>query len=244
MDKLNRIQHNLLTYIAYCIPNKRFSYEKCWDDFRSAAIETEITTLRKEFSILKGNGYLDFKTYYHRSYPVLTQKGRFEIKTKLPIKHFGWDGAWNIVIFDLPEHMRERRLKFQKELKKLGFGQIARGAYISAHSLFGSLKKKAFRLQIPEFITYLKTKVLEDEKHKIWRAWDLKKINDAYEEFIKKAQIATFEKKYNWPLHAKRLEREFVRLYDKDPHIPEQFLPVNWQGKEAYNIFKAISNSY
>ena len=228
---MNNIQYNLLTYIAYCVPGKRFSYNKCWDDLRSAGIKTEITTLRKEFSILKSQKYLDFKTYYQRPYPILTQKGRFEIKTKLPVKHFGFDGYWQVVMFDLPDHWREKRLSFYKELIRLGFGQITRGVYLSPHPLFVPLKKKAAKLQITQHITYLKTNKLEDEKRKIWQAWDMKKIDESYEKFIKNAKVATFEKRVNWPLYAKKLEREFVKLYERDPHIPTEFLPLNFRNK-------------
>ena len=56
--------------------------------------------------------------------------------------------------------------------------------------------------------------------------------------------MATFERRPFWPLYAKRLEKEFAAIYEKDPHLPEEFLPYGWHGKEAYGIFKAISNSY
>ncbi len=243
MINLN-LRTNLLTYIAYCLSGKSFSYEKCRADLESVGIKTTIPSLRKEFSICKKEGLIDFRTYYRRKYPVLTAKGRLEIKTRLPFKHRGEFDSWKIVFFDLPENLRPKRLILQKELQNLGFGKIARGVYITPHPLFSTVKRTIKRLGVEDFVTLIKTDSIENEKAKIYRAWNLKDLNNKYEDFIQKAKVASFERKDFWPLYAKRLEKEFAALYDQDPHLPGEFLPANWKGVEAYNIFKAISNSY
>lgn len=240
----NNLKHNLLTYIAYCLLNRSFSYEKCQKDLAFAGINVEITSLRKEFSILKTKGLIEFKTYYHHPYPVLSSKGRFEIKTKLPFKKYGWDGTWKMVIFDFPESRRKDRLDFHKYLVKLGFGKITRGVYVSAHPLFSVIKRYATKKGLEDYISYLKVQSIEEEKKKIYQAWDLQKINEMYEKFIQKAKFASVERKPFWPLYAKSLEKEFTLIYEKDPHLPEKILPANWHGRDAYGVFKAISNSY
>lgn len=99
MTNIN-LRQNLLTYIAYCLPSdKRFSYEKCQKDLESAGIESTIPTLRKEFSLVKTKGLIEFKTHYRRKYPALSSKGRLEIKTHLPFRRYDWDESWKIVIF-------------------------------------------------------------------------------------------------------------------------------------------------
>ena len=89
---------------------------------------------------------------------------------------------------------------------------------------------------------------MDDEKKKINKAWDLPEINEKYEKFMQKARFESVERKTFWPLFAKKLEKEFSLIYETDPHLPEEILPVppagGWRGREAYGVFKAISNSY
>lgn len=244
MTNIN-LRQNLLTYIAYCLPSdKRFSYEKCQKDLESAGIESTIPTLRKEFSLVKTKGLIEFKTHYRRKYPALSSKGRLEIKTHLPFRRYDWDESWKIVIFDLPENLRGKRIKFQQELIDLGFRKLARGVYLSPHPLFSAVKRLALRLHIEDYLTFIRTKTIEEEKKKIYRAWNLQELNGLYEKFILKAKVVSFDRKPFWPIYAKRLEKEFAKIYEKDPFMPEEFLPANWRGQEAYGIFKAISNSY
>jgi len=240
----NTLRHNLLTYIAYCLPEKFFSYEKCRADLESVGIQTTIASLRKEFSLCKKEGLIDFKTYYKKPYPVLSTKGRLGIKTRLPFRRFGEFDAWKLIIFDIPENWRTKRLILQKELRRLGFGKIARGVYLSPQPLFSAVKRIIKKLAIEDFVILIQAQSIENEKAKIYRAWNLKDLNDKYEDFIQKARVATFERKPFWPLYAKRLEKEFAAIYQKDPHLPEEFLPAGWKATEAYGIFKAISNSY
>lgn len=238
------LRDNLLTYIAYCLRDKSFSYIKCRKDLESAGITTTLASLRKEFSLCKKEGLVNFKTHYRRPYPIVTLKGRLAIKTRLAAKHYGEFDSWKMIIFDIPENWRNKRLILQNELINLGFGKIARGVYLSPRPLFTAVKRIAKKLGIEENLTFLKTVNLEDEKRVIYRAWNLKDLNGKYENFIQRAKVATFERKSFWPLYAKRLEKEFASIYEKDPHLPEKFLPANWLGAQAYGIFKAISNSY
>jgi len=240
----NNLRINLLTYIGYCLPKKFFSYEKCRADWESVGIQTNIASLRKEFSLCKKERLIEFKTYYKKPYPVLSTKGRLEIKTRLPFRQFGEFDSWKLVIFDIPENWRAKRLILQKELQRLGFGKIARGVYLSPQPLFSTVKRIIKKLAIEDFVILIQAQSIENEKAKIYRAWNLKDLNEQYENFIQKARVATFERRPFWPLEAKRLEKEFAWLYKQDPHLPAQFLPAGWKGTEAYGIFKAISNSY
>lgn len=240
----NNLQHNLLTYIAYCLPTRSFSYGQCQADLVSAKIQTTLPNLRKEFSLAKKEGLIEFRTFYKKPYPVLSSQGRLAIKTHLPFRRFGEFDSWKIVVFDLPENLRAKRLRLQNELKKMGFGRLARAVYISPHPLFSAVKRIAKKMGAENNITLIKTSSIENEKAKIFHAWNLKELNYNYENFIQKAKVMSFEHKPFWPLYAKALEKEFAALYAKDPNLPEQFLPADWQGQEAYAIFKAVSNSY
>lgn len=50
-----------------------------------------------------------------------------EIKFKIPKK---WDGKWRIIIFDIPEKMKEARNALRFHLKKLGFYHFQKSAFV------------------------------------------------------------------------------------------------------------------
>jgi phenylacetic acid degradation operon negative regulatory protein len=240
----NNLSLNLLTYINYCVTNRHFSYEKCQKDFANINIQINITTLRKEFSYAKSEGLLEFKTFYRKKYPVLSQKGKLAIKTNLPFKKYDWDGDWKVVMFDISNSRKNSRLSFQKKLMDLGFGKLGRGAYLSPYPLFTTVKRISRELKIENNITLFRANSIENEKEKVAKAWNLKKINNEYLKFIQKAREKSISAELCWPIIAKSLEKEFAALYGRDPHLPKELLPENWRGNDAYFAFRAIANSY
>ena len=241
-----RLQNKLLNYIGHCLEQAGYvlSYENLIETFELIfGTKYNITTLRKEFSNLKKEGLIEFKTRYRKPYPVLSQRGKLAIKTHLPFKRYGpWDGKWRLVIFDIPEVDRSYRWAMRHKLAELGFGQIQKSAYISPYPLLGTISRYASELGVRQHLRMIEVEKIDNENQLIEEVWHLKEINDNYKEFIKKSKRnkhQTF-----WPLRAKILEQEFAEIYERDPHLPEKFLPAGWHGREAYGIFKAISNSY
>lgn len=239
------LKYKLLCYIAYCLADGHiFSYLDAKQIIRKCFSETyEISTLRKEYSLLKRDGLIELKTHYRKSYPILTQLGRLEIKTRLPYKQYGpWDGKWRMVAFDIPERARKERLILVRELLKLGFAPIQKSAFISAHPLLGVVGRFTTNLGIRQHLRLYDVEKIDNEKETMEAVWNLKEINGRYLSFVHRAKIKMSDK--YWPLSAKRLEQEFVAIYTNDPHLPTEFLPANWAGQKAYLKFKAISNSY
>jgi len=240
------LQYKLLCYIAYCIEEVAFifsykSVSQTLDHYYGR--EYKISTLRKEYSLLKSQGLVAFKTHYRRPYPVLTQPGRLKIKTQLSYKQFGpWDGRWRLLSFDIPERLRSDRLKLAYELKKIGFVPIQKSTFISPHPLSGVVTRFATDLGIRQYLRFFEVQKIDNEKETIQKIWNLDEINHRYQRFLAKARRAKRTK--FWALKAKILEQEFAQIYESDPHVPAQFLPQNWAGTKAYTQFKTISNSY
>lgn len=242
---MNIVRQNLLTYIGYCLkkPARRFGYPQCHASLKQVDINTKKATLYKEFSICKKEELIKLKTFYNKKVPILTQKGHLEIRTRLPFKKFGpWDNKWRVVSINTPSTERSSRLKMIYILKKFGFGKLGRNLFISPYPLKTTITRLATNLGIQKYVTFGELDILKEEKQEIGAAWQLDKINQMYQHFTEEARITP--KDYFWPLRAKKLENVFASIYDTDPHLPKQFLPTNWDGNEAYSIFKAISNSY
>lgn len=240
------LSYKILTFIAYCARevNFAFSYKTMQEVFdRYYGENYKLSTLRKEFSILKNKGLINFKTRYHKPVPVISDKGRLILKTQLPFKKFdAWDNRWRMVIFDIPETQRADRLVLCHKLEELGFGHFQKSAYISPFPLLSTVERFASNLGIRQYIQLLEISKIDNEKRLVEKVWKISEINDYYKKFIEKAK--TESKKDFWALKAKKLEQEFAVIYQNDPHLPEKFLPKNWVGDKAYKVFKQISNSY
>lgn len=239
---MNNLRQNLLTYIGYSLDGK-FRYDKLSSDFLQIGINHEPSTLRKEFSLLKKDGLITFKLRYRKPYPILTTKGKLEIKTKLAYKKFDdWDGKWHVVLFDLPQNERKYRLLLVEELLHLGFAPLHRAAYISAHPVAKTIERLANHWGIRQNLSFLTASKLDEEKN-LTKCWALDKINNKYKDYIKMTQ--RFQRHARlWPIQAKWLEQTFAEIYATDPHLPNELLPKDWVGVDAYHTFKEIANSY
>lgn len=244
--KPNDLAYNLLIIIGFTLEKNHYlwDYRQVKQTLEKAAgLKYHLSTIRKEFSLLKRDCFIELKTRYRKPVPILTQKGKLAIKTRLPFKSFGaWDQKWRLVIFDVPEIERKYRWALRAKLYELNFGQIQKSAYLSPYPLLGTISRFAADLGIRQHLRMMEVAKIDGEKKLIEQAWDLEKVNANYQNFINHAMTKPKDK--FWPLRAKKLEREFASLYETDPQLPKEFLPKNWAGKIAYKVFKEISNSY
>lgn len=241
-----KLGHKLLIYISLILPAKGydFAYEKIQQMLNNYDNQDyHISTLRKEYSILKSKNFIELKKRYRKPIPVLTQKGKLALKTYLPFKSYGaWDGRWRMVIFDIPESERKYRWALRHKLHELGFAQIQLSSYISPYPLLNPVQRFATDLGVRQHLRLMEISKIDDEQKLVNKAWPLEEINNNYKVFLSRAKHA--KKDIYWPLKAKSLEEEFAQIYTFDPHLPQIFLPRDWQGQNAYKIFKEISNSY
>ena len=238
---MNNLRHNLLTYIGYCLDGK-FRYDKLSADFVQIGVHHEPSTLRKEFSLLKKDGLITFKLRYRKPYPILTTKGKLEIKIHLAYKKFDdWDGHWRVVLFDLPQKERKYRLLLVEELTKLGFAPLHRAAYISPYPTMKVIERLSNHWGIRQnlsFLTVAKIDSAASQEKNLTKCWNLEEINKKYQDYIKMTQRIQRHARL-WSIQAKQLEHTFAEIFALDPHLPK-----DWAGLDAYHRFKEIANSY
>jgi len=249
MKNTSSLDQIILIYINYILPTQRFafSYENLQEIIYKITKKTfSVGTLRKELSILRKSGLVTSKLRYRKPVAVLTLDGRLAIFTTLAYKKFGpWDKKWRIVVSNIPENDNKYRLKFYSELKQIGFAKMDRNLFISAHPLLASAKRTASHYGIDRYCTFLEACKIEGQNRAVEKAWNTGEIAKSYSDFIKTAKKALKARKSPlWPFEAKRLELDFARIYNQDPHLPEELLPKNWHGDEAYQIYKKILASY
>ena len=248
MGKEN-LSHNILTYIGYCLPRDghKLSYQKLSDCLeKTCSHKYSIKTLRKEVSLLKKAGLIKSELRYRKPIPVLSGDGKLAISTLLSYKKFGpWDKKWRIVICNIPDDDKKFRIKFQSELKKIGFEKLSRNVFISPHAFLNSAKQIAYKYAVDMNCIFIEADKIENQSRAIEKIWKMDDINDAYKDFIKQARVQLKKKKNTeWPFYAKNLEFKFAEIYNRDPHLPNELLTKDWQANKAYGVFKEILKSY
>lgn len=65
---------------------------------------------------------------------VLTDKGKEKTLTyhfqKMQIQKCAWDGKWRLVLFDIPEKLKNGRNALREKLKRLGFYELQKSVWI------------------------------------------------------------------------------------------------------------------
>ncbi len=242
------ISEKIMYYIGYVQPKigGRFSYEKALEFLNSFYSEPcSIRTLRKEFSILKTKGFFEYKTYYNRKVPVLSSDGKLAISPALAYRKYGpWDGKWRVVVFSVSEHDRKCKNLFVAKLDDLKFRKIFKGVYIGPHPVLSVVSRYANDLGLRQKCVLFETDKIDQETKTIQKTWNIAETNEKYRKFISFANEKFAQQGEYWALPAKEIEKAFIRIYNEDAHLPTEFLPKDWIGDEAYQLFKKVSNSY
>jgi phenylacetic acid degradation operon negative regulatory protein len=245
----DNLSKNILVYVNYCLPQDgyRLSYEKLSDCLTKVSGRNySIKTLRKELSLLKKEGLVTTRSRYRKPVPILTGNGKLAISTLLSYKKYGpWDGKWRVVVCNIPDSDKKYRQKYQNELADLGFEKISRNVYLSPHGILTTAKNKAKGYALDPYCVFLEADKIDSQERAVEKIWKLDEINDLYRAFNKQTS-SDFKIKDNrfWSFQAKQLEGKFAYIYNLDPHLPEQLLPKDWLGEEAYRLYKKIIASY
>jgi DNA-binding transcriptional regulator PaaX len=65
----------------------------------------------------------------------LTDRGRRDYEREqaaqqTTARSLKWDGAWRVLIFDIPEHRRKQRLQLRFQLKRIGFIRLQDSVWV------------------------------------------------------------------------------------------------------------------
>ncbi len=190
----------------------------------------------------------------HKSYYSLTDKG-YDLLNKGAQRIFHrheepWDNVWTLFIYSVPEDRRDLRHQLRIELGLAGFGPLTAAAWISPRNLTREADELAGRIGVKEYVQVFRAthQGFLDPKSIVSRCWDLKRIHDRYDAFIR-----TYRPKYVRHVELQdagkalsspscfvdrfRLIEEYRRLPFFDPDLPEELLPRGWLRSEATSLF-------
>ncbi len=113
---------------------------------------------------LKHNNYLHIKQEKNKNAVMLTPKGAqriLEIKTKIEGIPKRKDGKWEMIMFDIPEEIRNRRDYFRAGLKRLKYQRLQQSIWICPYDVLKETEELVKDLKLQAFVKIL---LLEEVK--------------------------------------------------------------------------------
>jgi phenylacetic acid degradation operon negative regulatory protein len=156
------------------------------------------------------------------------------------------DGGWLLAVFSVPEHERARRHALRSRLAWLGFGTVSAGVWIAPAHLADETRDVLTADGLMSYVSLFTAGSLAfaDVRDKLAQWWDLDRLEHLYQAFIDAAE----------PVLARWLRTDGVdpglafadyvrvltswrRLPFLDPGLPTEFLPPDWHGARAADLF-------
>lgn len=122
------------------------------------------------FRYLRSRNLIQIQGHNHQIYIRLTKEGekaagKFQLnKLAIPTPK-RWDGAWRLIIFDIPEKLKIKREAFRGKLKEFGFYLLQKSIWAYPYPCEREVKllREFFNLQ-PRHIRILEVQKLEEDE--------------------------------------------------------------------------------
>ncbi|MFA7244109.1 MAG: CRISPR-associated endonuclease Cas2 [Patescibacteria group bacterium] len=133
-------------------------------------IENSKINLRQKIYYLKKHGYIESFTRDKEKYLEITPRGinhikkimTFDIRVK---RSEIWDRKWRVVIFDIPEKMRDERDIFRKAIKNAGFIQIQKSVHVYPFECTREISELSERLGVSENVVIMISEIFQGEQN-------------------------------------------------------------------------------
>jgi phenylacetic acid degradation operon negative regulatory protein len=162
------------------------------------------------------------------------------------------EDGWLLTSFSVPEAQRNLRHKLRTILTRVGCGQVSPGLWIAPGRLAGEVELQLNRADLMDYVDLFMATHLSEEKihEKVGQWWDLPSLEFLYAEFLERHQpiLQKWLNVQDIGLDSADLPRqafiEYVpmitqwrRLPYMDPGLPKEYLPSNWHGIAARELF-------
>jgi len=161
-----------------------------------------------------------------------------------------WDGRWTLLI--APGPSGERREKLRRELRWLGFGEIAAGVY--AHPGCSLEQARLWLQDIPGAhagaLLSSSSGELAADRRLVAAGWDLQQLTRRYRRFldafgpVESAMASRTSGIAPDPQSCfvirTLLIHEYRKIHLQDPLLPPALLPPDWVGTGAYELCRSL----
>lgn len=156
--------------------------------------------------------------------------------------------GWLVVVFSVPESEREKRHALRSQLVRLGFGSAAPGVWVAPGTLYDETARVLERLGLSTYTDLFRGDYLGagDVASKMGSWWDLGELERLYTEFHETyAPVQVRWRKA--PPSTEAAFKAYVpmltawrRLPYLDPGLPLEYLPHDWEGVKAGEVFAEL----
>ncbi|MCA4132487.1 PaaX family transcriptional regulator C-terminal domain-containing protein [Arthrobacter sp. M4] len=213
----------------------------------------ESASIRSSISRLKKKGVLtsekvDGQNGYSLS-PELEQHFSIRDERIFVPRPASANDPWLLASFSVPEAQRAQRNKIRTGLSRMGFGNVAPGLCIAPKKLFTEAMDFVVRNDLKDYVEFFFSSPAGpgELKNKVAEWWDLQSLEQYYAEFIDAhtAELTEWKKRKDRSESTYRdafktyipMVTQWRRLPFLDPELPLEFLPEQWKGTEARQLF-------
>lgn len=210
-----------------------------------AMFDTEEKSARQALARTAAEGWLVSERHGRRVRWSLTAPGRRLLTEGAQrIYDFGrdthdWDGRWLMLLVSVPESKRDLRHQLRTQLSWAGFGSLAPGVWVSPDTTREAEADRIIReLEIGAPMSFIASYgEIGDEESMVARSWDLRELEDHYEDFIDEFTGLNPATGAAVLRAQTRLVHEWRRFPFLDPQLPNRLLPRHWSGAKAAELF-------
>jgi phenylacetic acid degradation operon negative regulatory protein len=157
--------------------------------------------------------------------------------------------GWVLVVFSVPERQRHVRHVLRSRLVRLGFGNTAPGVWIAPRWLLDDARGLVDRLHLSRMVQIYVAdyRGLDDLREVIGRAWNLIELRQLYAQFIEHRAPGLERLRALPRLEPRSAFEEYMRALSQwrrlpllDPGLPPEFLPSDWEGDAAADLFFSL----
>lgn len=204
---------------------------------------------------LARDGWLQSEQIGRRSYYSLTDDGResFDQATHriYSAPTTDWDGQWCLLLLSALDTASKERVR--KECGWLGFGPMSANVLAHPAPNLADLDVTMQRLGVEEDLIVLNGQTVRNEsgmRRLAHASWNLADLDERYGAFVKMFRPLMRSLKSNPQVDDKTaflartlLIQEYRKILLRDPMLPAELLPSNWQGATAYQLCRNLYRS-
>lgn len=138
-----------------------------------------------------------------------------------------WDGLWTVVAFSVPETSRDIRHSSRTRLRRLGFGPLYDGVWVSAQDAAASARAELASLGVAD-VTVMRARIGAESGRAPTSAWDLDAIAARYREVAAALDDVTADDEADALRIRSDLMLDWQSMREIDPSIPVELLPADW----------------
>lgn len=199
-------------------------------------------TIKRGIAEARRRGLLRKGKKGRRAWPQITQAGKRRLAAAMPQydETRTWDKRMHMVTYDIPETKSNERDMLRSYLRRIGCGRLQDSVWITPYNPIDTLRSfiEVKQLSGTIIVSDLGADASIGEEGLmalIVRVYDLDKINERYEAWIKEARRSRIDR---WMLMC------YLSVLQDDPQLPFALLPKWWKGDEAHRMVKEKDMSF